>query len=711
MFNKSANLVTSPYFVEHKNFDEIANAYPPHPDFAAIFRPLDLGITTLKNRLVMGSMHTGLEDDFADFDALATFFGERAKGGVGLIVTGGFAPNLAGRLTPTGGVFNSDDHIVHHQKLTAAAHAHHSKILLQILHSGRYGYHPDIVAPSAIQSPITPFAPNMLTAEQIHTTIKDFAHTAQLAKRAGYDGVEIMGSEGYLINQFLSSHTNKRTDEFGGNWKNRTRFALDIVQAVRQAVGSQFIIQFRLSMLDLVANDTTMAQVIDFAKSLEKSGVNIINTGIGWHEATIPTIATSVPTASFIRYSAEVKKNLTIPVIGANRINMPTTANKLLTTGEVDLIQMARPFLADAEWAIKAYLGKNLAINTCIGCNQACLDHTFDNKKSTCLVNPAACQENDYALIKTDTPKKVAVIGGGVAGMTAALVAQKRGHQVTLFEKNAHLGGQFNFAKAIHGKEDFFETIRYYKNELNFYGVNVKLNCTVDKNTLKNQSFDSIIIATGVRPRTIELEINDTHIQIMDYSELLSGKKQAGKRVAVLGAGGVGYDVAEFLTHGGEIDPNINTDDFTPAIQTPDNFFAQWGVNANPDYQNGGLTHPKSLTPARQVYLLQRGEKFGKTLNKTTGWIHRAVLKQMQVIQLGGVSYDKVDEKGLWITRNGQSECLAIDTIVLCVGQECVNEFEGSSNVEQFVVGGANTAERLDAKRAIREGYEAGMKI
>lgn len=697
------------YFTQHKNFDALAQSQNASAPFAPLFAPLDLGFTTLKNRIIMGSMHTGLEDDFADFDTLANFYAARAKAGVALIVTGGFAPNAAGRLNPTGGVFDQEAHVIHHQKLTQAVHAHGGKIILQILHSGRYGYHQDIKAPSAIQSPITPFAPSALSLDEIQATIADFAKTAALAQKAGYDGVEIMGSEGYLINQFLSSHTNKRTDAFGGDFTRRSQFALQIVQAIKKATSDAFIIQFRLSVIDLVQNDTNMTDVIAFAKALQDAGVHIINTGIGWHEAAVPTIVTSVPRAAFIRYTSAIKAHIDIPIIGANRINMPQTALDIIQNQQADLIQMARPFLADSDWVIKTYLGQIDSINTCIGCNQACLDHIFEHKKSTCLVNPAACQEDDFVLIKTQTPKKIAVIGGGVAGMTAALIAQKRGHDVTLFEQSDSLGGQFNFAKVIDGKEEFFETIRYYRHELARYGVQIHLNQKITEATSIQHNFDTLIIATGVRPRVIELPKTTDTINVIYYNELLSGQKQAGKRVAILGAGGIGYDVAEFLLHGRSIDTHINDQNYKPTAQSVDTFLEHWNVDQNPQYHHGGVQKPTAIAAARTVYLLQRSDgKFGKTLNKTTGWVHRAMLQKMGTILIGGASYDKIDDKGLWITQNGTQKCLAVDTVVLCIGQESVDDLVAHAD---YTIGGAKNATRLDAKRAIYEGYQVGLQV
>ena len=518
------------------------NTHYPH-----IFEPLDLGFTTLKNRIVMGSMHTGLEDRFFNYPKLAAYFAERAKGGVAMMITGGISPNHEGWLVPAGGTLNHKGDVVNHRKVTKAVHQYDCKIILQILHSGRYGYHPLAVSASAIKSPISPFKPRQMSEKNILATIKDYAKTAKLAQMAGYDGVEIMGSEGYLLNQFLSNHVNQRTDQWGGSLENRMRFALEVIKAVREAVGEAFIITFRLSMIDLVPDGNTMDEVITIAKAIEKAGVTIINTGIGWHEARIPTIVTSVPRAAFADVIAEVKRHVTIPVIAANRVNMPETAEQLLAENQADLVQMARPFLADPDWVAKASLGQTDLINTCIGCNQACLDHTFDNKRSTCLVNPQACYETELVYKPAKKAKKIAVVGAGMAGLSAATVAAKRGHQVTLFEAQDKIGGQFNYAKVIPGKEEFFETIRYFTNLVDSLGIELKLNHKVSKEELESGQFDDVIIATGVVPRALDFEGVDLP-QVMSYAELLSGQKVAGKRVAVIGAGGIGFDVSEYLT-------------------------------------------------------------------------------------------------------------------------------------------------------------------
>ncbi|WP_367105036.1 FAD-dependent oxidoreductase [uncultured Psychrobacter sp.] len=695
-----------------------ANEHYPH-----LFEPLDLGFTTLKNRLVMGSMHTGLEDRFYNYGKLAAYFAERAKGGVAMMITGGISPNREGWLLPAGGTMNTKMDVINHQRVTRAAHKYDSKIIMQILHSGRYGYHPFIVSSSPIKSPITPFKPRKMSTKNIEQTVEDYARCAKLAKQAGYDGVEIMGSEGYLLNQFLSNHVNQRDDEYGGDINGRMKFAVDVVKAVRAAVGEDFIIVFRLSVIDLVKDGNVMDEVITVAKALEAAGVTIMNTGIGWHEARVPTIVTSVPRAAFVDFSAEIKKHINIPMMAANRINMPYTAEAIVASGQADLIQMARPFLADPDWVNKAKEGKADRINTCIACNQACLDHTFENKRSTCLVNPRACYETELVYKKTKNPQKVAVIGGGVAGMSAAHVAALRGHNVTLFEAKDILGGQFNYAKVIPGKEEFFETIRYYINELNHLGVEIKLNTKVDKAMLDDGKFQHVIVATGVVPRSLELEGADLP-QVMSYAELLSGEKAVGDTVAVIGAGGVGFDVSEYLTarHGQplhELGPETLKDpSYRPEPQSIEEWREEWGVTEDTNYQSdGGLLKPEGITPIRQVYLMQRSKgRLGKGLNKTTGWVHRAHVKSHGVIQVAGVQYEKITNEGIWVTNpQGQSQLLRVDSVVVCAGQESVTELMpnvgDAPNAQYHLIGGAKLAAELDAKRAIREGAEVAVGI
>ncbi|MFW2013475.1 FAD-dependent oxidoreductase [Acinetobacter bereziniae] len=673
--------------------------------YAHILKPLHLGFTTIKNRVVMGSMHTGLEDRFYHYPKLAAYFGERAKGGVGLIITGGISPNRQGWLLPAGGTMNTLGDIAPHRLVTHAVHKHGAKILMQILHSGRYGYQPFVVSASPIKSPISMFKPRQMSDRLILETIQDYAETASLAKKAGYDGVEIMGSEGYLLNQFLSRHVNQRTDRWGGPIENRMRFAVEIVKAIRAKVGEKFIICFRLSMLDLVHDGNTMDEVITVAQALEKAGITLLNTGIGWHEARIPTIVTSVPRAAFVDYTAEVKKHVSVPVIASNRINMPDTAEEILAAGKADMVQMARPLLADAFWVSKTATNRVDEINTCIACNQACLDHSFQNKRASCLVNPRAAHETELVYLKTKKPKKVAVVGGGVAGMSAATIAASRGHQVTLFEASTEVGGQFNLAKVVPGKEEFHETIRYFKVQIEKTGVDLRLNTKVNREQLEREGFDDVVIATGVIPRGLKIDGSDAP-QVLSYAEVLRGAP-VGYRVAVIGAGGIGFDVSEFL-----LKP-----EHQPQPQPLAEWQREWGIDPNPNYMTeGGFVPAEVEPPIRQIYLMQRKTTpLGIGLGKTSGWVHRVQLKKHAVKMLRGVQYKAVTNEGLWIESNGHDQLLRVDTIVVCAGQESVKDLmpkEGESTLANYhIIGGAKLAGELDAKRAIREGAEIAAKL
>ncbi|MFW1858072.1 FAD-dependent oxidoreductase [Acinetobacter defluvii] len=673
--------------------------------YTNILKPLHLGYTTIKNRVVMGSMHTGLEDRFYNYPKLAAYFGERAKGGVGLIITGGISPNRQGWLLPAGGTMNTLGDIAPHRLVTRAVHKHGAKILMQILHSGRYGYQPFVVSASPIKSPISMFKPREMSDRLILKTIQDYAHTASLAKKAGYDGVEIMGSEGYLLNQFLSRHVNQRTDRWGGPVENRMRFAVEIVKAIREKIGEKFIICFRLSMLDLVHDGNTMDEVITIAQALEKAGVTLLNTGIGWHEARVPTIVTSVPRAAFVDYTAEVKKHVSVPVIASNRINMPDTAEQILAAGEADMVQMARPLLADAFWVNKTATNRVDEINTCIACNQACLDHSFQNKRATCLVNPRAAYETELVYLKTKKPKKIAVVGGGVAGMSAATVAASRGHQVTLFEASHEVGGQFNLAKVVPGKEEFHETIRYFKVQIEKTGVELRLNTKVNREQLEREGFDEVVVATGVIPRALKIEGSDAP-QVLSYAEVLRGAP-VGQRVAVIGAGGIGFDVSEYL-----LKP-----EHQPQPQPLADWQREWGVDPQPNYMTeGGFVPPQVEQPIREIYLMQRkSTPLGIGLGKTSGWVHRAQLKKHAVKMLRGVQYKAVSNEGLWIENHGHDQLLRVDTIVVCAGQESVKDLmplEGEKTLANYhIIGGAKLAAELDAKRAIREGAELAAKL
>lgn len=665
--------------------------------FKAIWQPLDLGFTQIKNRLLMGSMHTGLEEEKEGLDKLAAFYRERALGGVGLIVTGGFAPNRAGRLAPFAAKLTNKKERNRHEIVTSTVHENGSKILLQILHSGRYGYHPFVVAPSAIKSPISPFRPWRMSNRRILKTIKDFVNTAKLAQEAGYDGVEIMGSEGYLINQFIVTHTNKRKDKWGGDYHNRIRFPIEIIKAVRDSVGENFIIVYRLSMLDLIRDGSTFDEVVTLALELEKAGINMINTGIGWHEARIPTIATMVPSMAFTKVTQKIKPYLNVPVITSNRINTPEDVEKILTSNIADMVSMARPYLADPEFANKTKQEDTSAINVCIACNQACLDRIFVNKTASCLVNPRACNETSLVYTQTHTPKKIAVVGAGPAGLAFADIAASRGHIVTLFEKNSLLGGQFNLAKQIPGKEIFQHTLDYFNHRLKQFDVDVHLNKEAQIEDL--QEFDEIVIATGVVPRIPDLPGIDNP-KVMTYVEVLTGKKVPGKNVAVMGAGGIGFDISEWLTHPHTIDKQA--------------FYNEWGIDIELTHR-GGLKEPEIAPSPRKVYLLQRKkEKLGKRLGKTTGWIHRLSLKHKKVIMCAGVNYNFIDDRGLHITINDEKKLLEVDSIVLCTGQiELSNLYEPlrTAGKKVHMIGGAYRALELDARHAIDQAARLAALI
>ncbi len=658
-----------------------------------LFSPLDLGFTQIRNRVLMGSMHTGLEDRAADFPKLAAYFAERAAGGVGLIVTGGFAPNLVGWLAPFGSKLSWPWEVGRHRQVTAAVHEHGSRICLQLLHAGRYGYHPLQVAPSKLKAPINPFTPRALSARGVERHIADYARAARLAREAGYDGVEVMGSEGYLINQFIAARTNKRDDAWGGDPGRRMRFAVEIVRRIREACGPDFIIIYRLSLLDLVEDGSNWEEIVQQAKAIEAAGATIINSGIGWHEARIPTIATSVPRAAFAGVTAKLRPHVNVPVVAVNRINMPEVAERILAEGQADMVSLARPLLADPQWPNKARAGKPESINTCIACNQACLDHVFANKRATCLVNPRAGYETELNYLPTSAPKKLAVVGAGPAGLACATVAAQRGHHVTLFDAASEIGGQFNVAKRIPGKEEFHETLRYFRYKLAETGVEVRLDTKVDAAALAG--FDEVVLATGIVPRKVDFPGAD-HPMVVSYLDVLLGRVEAAGKVAIIGAGGIGFDVGEFLVHEGE----------SPSLDTS-RWMAEWGVD--PSFEaRGALTRPVPEAPARQVWLLQRSPgKPGARLGKTTGWIHRNTLKAKGVKMLGGVEYLGVDDSGLHIRVHGSEQTLNVGTVVVCAGQEprrdLVDDLTALGKTPHLI-GGADVAAELDAKRAINQG-------
>ncbi|MBF4254876.1 NADPH-dependent 2,4-dienoyl-CoA reductase [Vibrio anguillarum] len=663
-----------------------------------LLEPLDLGFTQLRNRVLMGSMHTGLEEHKEGLHKLAAFYEERAKGGVGLIVTGGFSPNLRGRLHPFSAEFSKAKHARAHQVVTEAVHRQGGKIALQLLHAGRYAMHPFAQSASAIKAPIARFAPSEMSARQIKKTIDAFASSAELAHLAGYDGVEVMGSEGYLINQFICKRTNMRYDDWGGSYENRIRLPIEIVKAIRAVVGKEFIIIFRLSMLDLVEEGSTFEEVLILAKALEQAGVTIINTGIGWHEARVPTIATQVPRAAFTWVTEKIRPHLSVPVVTCNRINTPEEAERILATGQADMVSMARPFLADPEFVAKAEQGKAALINTCIGCNQACLDNVFKGKRASCLVNPRACYETEMVIRPAAQPKKMAVIGAGPAGLACATTLAERGHHVDLFEKNDRIGGQFRLAMQIPGKEEFRETIRYFANRIDQTGVHLHLDTDVNFDML--EPYDEVVMASGVEPRKVKIEGIDNLEKVLDYQTLIREKTPVGEKVAIVGAGGIGVDVATMLTE--------------PTEHTLDDWLHDWGIDKEITYPGGLYPFPDGMSE-KTVWLLQRRKgRVGKGPGKTTGWIHKRTLEKRGVNLLGGVGYEKIAADGLHITLDGNPLLLDADKIVICAGQESVRPFEdkwASLGEKMHVIGGADYAGELDAVRAIRQGVELAIKL
>ena len=672
-------------------------------NYPNLLSPLDLGFTTLKNRVLMGSMHIGLEEVPGGYDRMAAFYAERAAGGVGLIVTGGIAPNDAGVTFAGGSKLDTLEEAEKHKVITQAVHDAGGKIAMQILHTGRYSYQAENVAPSAIQAPINPTKPHALTSAEVNQTIADFANCAKLAQHAGYDGVEIMGSEGYLINEFIAARTNHRDDEWGGSYQNRIRLPIEIVKRTRQEVGENFIIIYRLSMLDLVEGGSTLDEVIYLAKEIEKAGATIINTGVGWHEARIPTIATKVPRAAFTWVTEKLKGHVKVPLITSNRINTPEMAEHVLASGHADMVSMARPLLADSAFVNKAEAGKSDEINTCIGCNQACLDHIFSLRIATCLVNPRACFETELIFKQSEQVKNIAVIGAGPAGLSFATYAADRGHQVTIFDAANQIGGQFNIAKTIPGKEEFYETLRYFKRQIELKpNIKLQLNHTATFEELNDSEFDEIVVATGVTPRSLDIPGID-HPKVLSYIEVLKDRVPVGKRVAIIGAGGIGFDTAEYLTHSGE-SSSLNAE----------KFYDEWGIDTSYAHV-GGLKEPVVEQSEREIYLLQRKAKsVGAGLGKTTGWIHRTGLKNRNVNMIPCVSYEKIDDAGLHIIVNDQPSVLEVDHIVICAGQEsftAMYEQLQQAGKSVHLIGGAKEAGELDAKRAIRQGAELASII
>ncbi|SBT13362.1 2,4-dienoyl-CoA reductase [NADPH] [Vibrio celticus] len=662
-----------------------------------LLEPLDLGFTQLRNRVLMGSMHTGLEENKEGLHKLAAFYEERAKGGVGLIVTGGFSPNLRGRLTPFSAEFSKVKHAKAHQVVTEAVHKHGGKIALQLLHAGRYAMHPFAQSASGIKAPIAKFAPSEMNPRQIKKTIEAFANSAELAQVAGYDGIEIMGSEGYLINQFICKRTNMRYDEWGGSYEKRMRFPLEIVNSIREAVGKDFIIIFRLSMLDLVEQGSTFEDVVLLAQKLEEAGVTIINTGIGWHEARVPTIATQVPRGAFSWVTEKVKPYVSIPVVTCNRINTPEEAERILSSGQADMVSMARPFLADPDFVNKAAQDQAQFINTCIGCNQACLDNVFKGKRASCLVNPRACYETEIVVQPAQATKTIAVVGAGPAGLACATTLAQRGHKVDLIEKNDRIGGQFRLAMQIPGKEEFRETIRYFANQIDASGVNLKLDTEATFEMLLK--YDEVVMAAGVEPRKLDIEGIDQE-NVVDYQTLIREKTPVGEKVAIVGAGGIGVDVATMLTE--------------PTSHSLDDWLHEWGIDKNMEHPGGLYPYPDSFSD-KTVWVMQRkAGRVGKGPGKTTGWIHKRTLEKRGVNLLGGVSYNKIDDKGLHISVGKKDQVLDADSVIVCAGQVSVRPFEDmwqEFGGKLHVIGGADYAGELDAVRAIRQGVELAIKL
>jgi 2,4-dienoyl-CoA reductase (NADPH2) len=671
-------------------------------NYPKLFSPLDLGHVTLPNRILMGSMHTGLEDKAGDYDKLAAYFAERARGGVGLMVTGGISPSIQGWLKPFGGRLTLPWHKPRHRKLTRAVHAEGGRICMQILHAGRYGYHPLSVAPSKIKSPITPFTPRALSSGGVERTINDFVRCARLAQDAGYDGVEVMGSEGYLINEFIAARTNQRNDDWGGDATRRMRFAVEIVRRTRAAVGSDFIIIYRLSMLDLVEGGQDWPEIVALAKAIEAAGASIINTGIGWHEARVPTIVTSVPRAGFAWVTRKLMGEVGIPLIATNRINMPEVAERILADGDADMVSMARPLLADPDWVNKAKAGRSERINTCIACNQACLDHVFQNRRASCLVNPRACHETELKIQPATVRKRVAVIGAGPAGMACASALGERGHAVTLIDRAGEIGGQFNYAKQIPGKEEFHETLRYFRHQLADNGVDVQLGQAADAALVHAGAYDEVVIATGITPRRVNFPGSDDP-RVLSYLDVLARQQPVGSKVAIIGAGGIGFDVAEYLAEPAP-SPTTNVTRWT----------REWGVDMQLA-QRAGLQPARPEAPTRQIWLLQRSEgRLGARLNKTTGWVHRATLKARQVSMIDKVTYHRFDDQGLHITAGDTPQILPVDSVVVCAGQEPNRQLADeliAAGVKVHVIGGADVAAELDAKRAIAQGTLLASRI